>query len=44
MKRKMYLLEAIHDAKDPYGWRSGQRIWADSPCKGWRIIQVIYVD
>lgn len=44
MERKMYLLERIHDSKTTYGWKSGERIWADSPCKGWRIVKVVYVD
>ena len=42
MKRKMYLLERIHDSKTTYGWKSGERIWADSPCKGWRVVKVAY--
>ena len=44
MKRKMYLLERIHDSKTTYGWKSGERIWADSPCKGWRVVKVAYID
>lgn len=44
MKRKMYLLERIQDSKTTYGWKSGERIWADSPCKGWRVVKVVYAD
>ena len=43
MKTKMYLLQRISDSKGPYGYRSGETIWADSPCKGWKIIKVVYV-
>ena len=45
MKRKMYLLQRISDKKgNPYGWRKGEMVWADSPCKGWRIVKIVYVD
>ena len=39
-KKYMYLLERIRDGTD---WRKGERIWADSPCTGWRIIKRIRV-
>ena len=31
----IYLLERIRNGRD---WEKGMRIWADQPCKGWRII------
>lgn len=31
-----YLLERIRDSID---WKKGMRIWADSPCTGWRVIR-----
>lgn len=31
----IYLLERIRDGRD---WKKGTQIWADMPCKGWRII------
>ena len=31
----LYLLERIKDGND---WKAGDRIWAYSPCKGWRVI------
>ena len=34
----MYLLERIKDSND---WKAGMRIWADRPCKGWRIIKKV---
>ena len=37
-KRTVYLLERIRDGID---WRKGERIWANSPCVGWRVIQKI---
>lgn len=41
-KRKYrYLLERIKDSTD---WEKGARIWADSPCTGWRIIMKIKCD
>lgn len=37
MERKyMYLLECIKDSID---WKKGMRIWAHSPCAGWKIIR-----
>lgn len=39
-RRYMYLLERIKDCRD---WEKGMRIWADSPCTGWRVIQRIKV-
>lgn len=36
----MYLLERIKDGND---WKAGMRIWADNPCKGWRIIEKVRV-
>lgn len=36
MKKYMYLLEKI---KDGTTWPAGMRIWADAPCKGWRIVR-----
>ena len=38
MKKYMYLLERI---KGCYDWPEGCRIWADSPCKGWRIVKKV---
>ena len=36
MARKyMYLLERIRDGVD---WEKGDRIWANSPCTGWRVV------
>lgn len=37
-RRQMYkyLLERIRDSID---WGKGMRIWADSPCAGWRVIR-----
>lgn len=41
MARKyMYLLERIRDGRD---WKKGERIWADSPCAGWRVVEKIKV-
>ena len=41
-KRKyVYLLERIKDGRD---WEKGARIWANSPCTGWRIIMKIKCD
>ena len=41
MARKyMYLLERIRDCAD---WEKGMRIWADSPCVGWRVVEKIRV-
>lgn len=37
-KRYMYLLERIADGTD---WKKGERIWANSPCKGWRVIKKV---
>lgn len=34
----MYLLERI---KDSYDWPKGARIWAEHPCKGWRIVKTM---
>lgn len=31
-----YLLERIKDGVD---WKKGERIWAESPCAGWRVIE-----
>lgn len=39
-KKYMYLLERIKDGVD---YESGMRIWADSPCTGWRIVEKIKV-
>lgn len=39
-KRYMYLLERIRDGHD---WPKGCRIWADTPCTGWRVIQKMEV-
>lgn len=44
MKRRIYLLERISDAKGPYGWRKGERIWADAPSAGWRIIAIQWTE
>ena len=39
MARKcMYLLERIKDGTD---WEKGERIWASSPCAGWRVLEKI---
>lgn len=41
MRRKyMYLLERIRDCID---WKEGMRIWAHSPCVGWRIIKKVEI-
>ena len=34
-KRYVYLLQRIRGSRD---WPEGCTIWADSPCKGWRVI------
>lgn len=39
-KRYMYLLERIRDGAD---WQKGSRIWAESPCTGWRVVQKMEV-
>ena len=31
-----YLIERIRDGAD---WKKGDRIWAESPCTGWRVIE-----
>lgn len=31
-----YLLERIKDGVD---WKKGEKIWAESPCSGWRVIE-----
>ena len=36
MKKYRYLLERIKDGRD---WKKGDRIWADSPCTGWRVMK-----
>lgn len=37
MARKyMYLLERIKDGTD---WKKGDRIFANSPCTGWRVVR-----
>lgn len=36
MKKYIYLIEKIKDGTD---YKKGDRIWADMPCKGWRIIR-----
>lgn len=37
MTRKYkYLLERIRDGRD---WKKGDRIWAEAPCTGWRIVR-----
>ena len=38
VRKYMYLLERIKDGAD---WESGMRIWANSPCTGWRVIKKI---
>ena len=35
VRKYMYLLERIRDGRD---WKKGDRIWANSPCTGWRIV------
>lgn len=35
-RQYIYLLERMRDSTD---WKKGMRIWADQPCKGWRIIR-----
>lgn len=40
-KRYMYLLERIKDGTD---WEKGMRIWAKSPCVGWRVVNKIEVN
>lgn len=40
-KRYMYLLERIQDCTD---WEKGMRIWAKSPCVGWRVVNKIEVN
>lgn len=40
MKRYVYLLERIKDSEN---WPKGIRIWAHSPCVGWRIIKKMEV-
>lgn len=40
MGKSMYLLERIKNGSD---WEKGMRIWADSPCKGWRIVKKIKI-
>lgn len=35
-KKYMYLLERIRDGAT---YRKGERIWADSHCTGWRVIE-----
>ena len=37
-RRYQYLLECIRDGVD---WEKGMRIWAYSPCPGWRVIKKI---
>lgn len=32
----LYLLERVRGSWD---WPKGCRIWAEAPCKGWRIIE-----
>lgn len=36
MKKYLYLLERIKESAD---WPKGCRIYAHSPCKGWRIVK-----
>lgn len=36
----IYLLERIRNGRD---WKKGDRIWANQPCKGWRIIKKVKV-
>lgn len=40
-KHYVYLLERIRDS---YDWPKGIRIWANSPCTGWRIIKKMEVN
>lgn len=41
MKRRyMYLLKKI---KDGTTYKKGEKVWADSPCKGWHVIRKIEV-
>ena len=35
-KKYMYLLERIRDGAT---YRKGERIWAYSPCTGWRVLE-----
>ena len=35
MKKRIYLLERIKDSAD---WEKGMKIYAEHPCKGWRVI------
>lgn len=39
-RKYMYLLERIRDGRD---WKKGERIWAESPCTGWRVIERIEI-
>lgn len=38
MAKYKYLLERIKDGND---WEKGMRIYAERPCKGWRVIAKI---
>lgn len=40
MKRYIYLIERIKDGQD---WKKGDRIWAEHPCQGWRIINKVRI-
>lgn len=40
MRKYKYLLEKIKDGTD---WKKDMRIWADSPCTGWRIIKKVKI-
>ena len=35
MAKYTYLLECIKDGRD---WEKGMRIYAEHPCKGWRVV------
>lgn len=39
-KKYMYLLERIRDGVN---WEKGMRIWANSPCTGWRVVMKIEI-
>ena len=39
-RKYMYLLERIKDSID---WPKGIQIWAEHPCKGWRIVEKMEV-
>ena len=41
MERYVYLIQKIKDGSD---WPKGCTIWADQPCKGWRVLRKMRVE